>query len=103
MNPITEYNDYRIYMRDFYEERKRISYFTWREFASLAGFVSPTYLKLVCDGKTRLSKPGVEKVARAMGLEGFDYNYFRLLVKFGNAKNADERGRLFALSGAKRV
>ena len=99
MNSITEYNDYRIYMRDFYEERKRISYFTWREFASLAGFVSPTYLKLVCDGKTRLSKPGIEKVARAMGLEGFDYNYFRLLVKFGNAKNADEKGEALRALG----
>lgn len=91
MKPITEYNDYRLYMRDFYEERKRVSYFTWREFASLAGFVSPTYLKLVCDGKTRLSKPGIDKAARAMGLEGFDYTYFRLLVKFGNAKSAAEK------------
>ena len=80
MKPITEYSDYRTYMRDFYEERKRVSYFTWREFASLAGFVSPTYLKLVCDGGTRLSKPGIAKVARAMGLEGFDYTYFGLLV-----------------------
>ncbi len=91
MKPITEYNDYRLYMRDFYEERKRVSYFTWREFASLAGFVSPTYLKLVSDGKTRLSKPGIDKAARAMGLEGFDYTYFRLLVKFGNAKSAAEK------------
>ena len=31
MKPIIEYNDYRSYMRDFYEERKRVSYFTWRE------------------------------------------------------------------------
>ena len=91
MKPIIEYNDYRLYMRDFYEERKRTSYFTWREFASLAGFVSPTYLKLVCDGNTRLSKPGIAKVARAMGLEGFDYTYFGLLVKFGNAKSATEK------------
>ena len=91
MKPITEYHDYRTYMRDFYEERKRVSYFTWRKFASLAGFVSPTYLKLVCDGKTKLSKPGIEKVARAMGLEGFDYTYFGLLVKFENAKNAVEK------------
>lgn len=91
MKPIVEYRDYRLYMRDFYEERKRSSYFTWREFASLSGFVSPTYLKLVCDGKTRLSKPGVAKVARAMGLEGFDYTYFALLVKFGNAKNEVEK------------
>lgn len=91
MKPIVEYKDYRQYMREFYEERKRNSYFTWREFASLSGFVSPTYLKLVCDGKTRLSKPGVAKVARAMGLEGFDYTYFALLVKFGNAKNEVEK------------
>ena len=91
MKPIVEYRDYRQYMRDFYEERKRNSYFTWREFASLSGFVSPTYLKLVCDGKTRLSKPGVAKVARAMGLEGFDYTFFALLVKFGNAKTDGEK------------
>ena len=91
MKPIVEYRDYRQCMRDFYEERKRNSYFTWREFASLSGFVSPTYLKLVCDGKTRLSKPGVAKVARAMGLEGFDYTFFALLVKFGNAKTDGEK------------
>lgn len=59
MKQITEYNDYRAYMRDFYKERKRTSAFTWREFAKLAGFVSPTYLKPVCDDKTRLSKPGI--------------------------------------------
>ena len=52
MRPITEYQDYREYMRDFYAERKRSSYFTWRKFASLAGFTSPAYLKLVSDGKT---------------------------------------------------
>ena len=91
MKPITEYQDYRQYMRDFYAERKKCSYFTWRKFASLAGFASSAYLKLVSDGKTILSKPGISKVARAMGLEGFDYTYFALLVKFGNAKNDDEK------------
>ncbi|SHH17412.1 TIGR02147 family protein [Fibrobacter sp. UWCM] len=91
MRPITEYQDYREYMRDFYAERKRSSYFTWRKFASLAGFASPAYLKLVSDGKTSLSKPGIAKAARAMGLEGFDYTYFTLLVKFGNAKSDSEK------------
>ena len=91
MRPIVEYNDYRQYMRDFYEERKRVSFFTWRKFASLAGFVSPTYLKLVCDGKTRLSRPGIGKVARAMELRGFDFTYFGLLVKFADAKDDTEK------------
>ena len=91
MKPITEYQDYHQYIRDFYAERKRCSYFTWRKFASLAGFASSAYLKLVSDGKTTLSKPGIAKVARAMGLEGFDYTYFALLVKFGNAKSDNEK------------
>lgn len=95
MKPITEYHNYRDYMRDFYEEHKRVSAFTWREFARLAGFVSPTYLKLVCDGKTRLSKPGVPKAAKAMGLEGFEAAYFALLVKFDHAKTDKEKKDIF--------
>lgn len=95
MKPISEYHDYRRYMMDFYEERKRTSAFTWRVFAELAGFVSPSYLKLVCDGKTCLSKPGVPKVARAMGLAGFDLTYFTLLVRFGNAKTDEAKKEAF--------
>ncbi|MBR2095357.1 MAG: TIGR02147 family protein, partial [Fibrobacter sp.] len=76
MKPITEYQDYREYMRDFYEERKRSSLFSWREFSKLAGFTSPNYIQLVCEGKSRLSKTGVEKVATAMELAGSDREYF---------------------------
>lgn len=87
MEPITEYQDYRSYMRDFYEERKKTSAFTWREFSKMAGFASPSYLKLVCDGKSSLSRVGVPCVAAAMGLSGFEYDYFIQLVEFGNAKD----------------
>ena len=85
MKPITEYEDYRLYLRDFYEERKKTSVFSWREFAKLAGFSSSGYLKLVCDGKTRLSKIGAVKVAPAMGLAGFQADYFCLMVEFCDA------------------
>lgn len=86
MKPITEYQDYRCYMQDFYEERKQKSAFTWREFSRMADFSSPSYLKLVCDGKTSLSRVGVPKVAAAMGLAGFELTYFEKMVEFGNAK-----------------
>lgn len=85
MKPITEYLDYRAYMRDFYEERKRSSVFSWREFAKLAGFSSSGYLKLVCDGKTRLSRVGAVKTAAAMDLVGFYQEFFSLLVEFCDA------------------
>ena len=96
MKPITEYEDYRAYLRDFYEERKRTSAFSWREFAKLAGFSSSGYLKLGCDGKTRLSRVGAVKVAPAMGLAGFQAEYFCLMVEFCDAP--DDKVRMNAYS-----
>jgi uncharacterized protein (TIGR02147 family) len=95
MKPITEYVDYRRYMQDFYDERKRTSAFTWREFARLAGFVSPTYLKLVCEGKTRLKNDGVERTALAMRLVGYEVDYFRMMVKYAHAKTDYERKKAY--------
>lgn len=96
MKSITEYQDYRCFMQDFYDERKRTSSFTWREYARLAGFTSPTYLKLVCEGKSNLSDVGVERVASAMSLGGFELVYFRHLVQFNQAKNDEAKKSAFA-------
>lgn len=95
MKPVTEYQDYRCYMQDFYDERKQSCSFTWREYARLAGFTSPTYLKLVCEGKSSLSELGVEKVASAMNLGGFELVYFRYLVRFNQAKDDETKKRAF--------
>ena len=95
MKPITEYQDYREYMRDFYEERKRSSLFSWREFSKLARFSSPNYIQLVCEGKSRLSKNGVEKVADAMGLAGADRDYFVAMERFGDAKSDSKKIQAF--------
>lgn len=86
MKSIIEYKDYRQYMQDFYDERKAHSAFSWREFSKLSGFASPTYLKLVCEGKSSLSKVKMMQVAKAMTLAGFESDYFAQLVIFGNAR-----------------
>ena len=86
MKPIIEYTDFRRFMRDFYEERKRCSAFSWREFSKIAGFSSPSYMKVVCDGNSKLSRIGVERTGAAMGLAGFEMDYFRAMVKFGQAE-----------------
>lgn len=91
MKPVTEYEDYRIYMQDYYNERKKLSSFSWREFTRASGFTSPTYLKLVCEGKTRLSPQGAEKVGMAMELAGFELEYFKSMVTYCHAKNDQER------------
>ena len=89
MKPIVEYQDYHVYLRNYYEERKRTSAFSWREFAKIAGFVSPSYLKMVCEGETNLSKVAMGRVAAAIGLVGHEVTYFEAMVQFGNAKTDD--------------
>ena len=94
MKPIVEYQDYHAFLSDYYEERKRTSAFSWREFAKIAGFVSPSYLKDVCSGKTNLSKVTMGRVAAAIGLVGHEAEYFEAMVQFGNAKT-DETKKKF--------
>ena len=107
MKSVIEYKDYREYVLEYYRERKRTSAFTWREFAKIAGFASGSYLKLVCDGKTRLREEGAKKTALAMGLLGFEFDYFVLMVRYENAKTDRDKKKCFeemeALSSAHHV
>ena len=91
MKPIVEYSDFRQYMLDYYEERKRRSVFSWREFSKIAGFTSSSYMKVVCDGKSKLSRIGVERTGAAMGLVGFEMEYFRAMVEFGQAATEEKK------------
>lgn len=95
MKRVMEYQNFRIYVRDFYTERKLASGFTWRDFAKLAGYSSPVFLKLVCDGKANLSEVGIERVANAMGLVGADLQYFRALVNFNQEKDSAKKKEFF--------
>ena len=95
MKPITDYIDYRKFMLDFYEDKKAHSVFSWREFSNLAGFSSCSYMKVVCDGKSNLSKVGVERVAQVMGLAGFEVDYFRAMVAFDQSKSDEKKNAAF--------
>jgi len=86
MKDIVEYTDYRKYIQDYYDERKRSSVFSWQEFARKAGFSSAVFLKYVCEGKKNLSVGAAGSVANAMGLAGFEQTYFVLMVSYAHAK-----------------
>jgi uncharacterized protein (TIGR02147 family) len=87
MKEIVEYTDYRKYIQDYYDERKRCSAFSWQEFARNAGFSSAVFLKYVCEGKKNLSVGSAGSVANAMGLVGFEQTYFILMVSYAHAKS----------------
>jgi uncharacterized protein (TIGR02147 family) len=91
MKEIVEYTDYRKYIRDYYEERKRSSVFSWQKFAQDAGFSSAVFLKYVCEGKKNLSIGSAGSVANAMGLVGFEQTYFVLMVSYAHAKSDESK------------
>jgi len=107
MKEIIEYTDYRKYIQDYYDERKRCSAFTWRDFARAAGFSSAVFLKYVCEGKKNLSLGAAGSVANAMGLAGFENTYFVLMVSYAHAKGDAAKRAAFeercALAHAHRV
>ncbi|MBR4008648.1 TIGR02147 family protein, partial [Fibrobacter sp.] len=82
MKPISDYKDYRLYIRDFYEERKMMTGLSWRGFNKMAGYSSTRFLKLVCDGKSKLSGVGAARVASAMGLSKIQTSYFLAMVTY---------------------
>lgn len=107
MKEIVEYTDYRKYIQDYYDEHKRSSGFTWREFARAAGFSSAVFLKYVCEGKKNLSLGAAGSVANAMGLAGFENTYFVLMVSYAHARGDAAKRTAFeercALARAHRV
>ena len=106
MKPVTEYMDYREYIRDYYTERKAFG-FSWNAFASSAGFSSPVFLQYVCEAKKNLSEKTASQVASAMGLVGYEVDFFKLLVAYGNAKDDKSKkavlGRISAFAETHRV
>lgn len=95
MKDILDYTDYRLYIADYYADRKARSAFTWQEFANAAGFTSPVYLKYVSEGRFNLSEDAAVRVAQAMDLAGFEPEYFCEMVKFDHAKNDAEKKAAF--------
>ena len=91
MKSVLEYKDYHLFMQDYYDERKRLGAFSWREFCKSAGFTSPNFLKLVCMGQSKLSKVKIDDVAKAMDLVGYEADYFRAMVAFCNADKDDAK------------
>ena len=98
--------DYREYIRDYYTERKTFG-FSWNAFASSAGFSSPVFLQYVCEAKKNLSKKTASQVASAMGLVGYEVDFFELLVAYGNAKDDKSKkavlGRISVFAETHRV
>ena len=88
---VFRYTDFQLYLREFYEQRKRIdSTYSFKRFSDLAGLNSPNYLKLVMDGERVLTVPNTHRFAKALGLSFSETSYFESLVHFKQAETKSE-------------
>jgi uncharacterized protein (TIGR02147 family) len=103
MRPISEYTDYRQFLKDFYEDtRKSNLSYSFELFSRKAGISSKGFLHNVIQGKRNLSKSHVFGIAQAIKLNKSETEYFENLVAFNQAKNAGEKAVFFdRLSGIK--
>ena len=95
MKDVLEYMEYRQYIADYYADKKAKSAFSWKEFAELAGFTSPVYLKYVSEKKFNLSDTAAVHVAEAMHLSGQRLEYFREMVRYDHAKTDESKKGAF--------
>jgi uncharacterized protein (TIGR02147 family) len=89
---ITQYLDYRAYLRDWHMEAKaHCKNYSFRFFSLKAGFKAPNFLQLVMEGKRNLSEEGIKKFATGLNLNKREREYFYNLVLFNQAEIHKEK------------
>ncbi len=92
MKPIFSYLDYRTFVREFYLEWKaKDEKYSYRYWASRAGFASPNFIKLIIDGKRNLSASGSAQLAKAFALNLSEKKFFMDLVELNQCQGAEAR------------
>ncbi|MBW8888665.1 MAG: TIGR02147 family protein [Fibrobacteres bacterium] len=92
MKPLTAYTDYRAYLRDVVDDRKKKGLpCSNRWFALRAGMQSTSWLTSLLQGRKGLSQASADKLSKALGHTGLQSRYFLALVEFNQAKGAGDR------------
>lgn len=93
---IFEYDDYRIFLKDFFNAKKREKpSFSQRYFAKKVGFNAHNFCSLVIKGKRNLSIESIQKIIKGLGLFGKVGTYFENLVYLNQAKTLADKEYYF--------
>jgi uncharacterized protein (TIGR02147 family) len=104
MQRIEFYDDFKIYLNDFYEDqKKRFPHFSYRYFGGKAGLKSPSHFMEIIRGKRKLTSKMLDSFIKGLGLTESDARYFTTLVNFNQSKNSTEKQQLLEqMRGLKR-
>ncbi len=92
---IFHYSDFRHYIRDRLAEMKKLRRgFTARHIAERAGFGSPSFLKMIMDGKRKLTDHNTEKLCDILEIHDKERAYFTTLSSFNQEVDPNHKHEL---------
>jgi uncharacterized protein (TIGR02147 family) len=92
MPDIFQYTDYRLFLRDYFEQSKRNNpVFSHQYFARRAGIKSSGFMLHVIKGQRNLTIAVLHKVAHAIGMDASQTGFFELLVHFNQAREQRDK------------
>jgi uncharacterized protein (TIGR02147 family) len=93
---IFEYQNYRTYLRDYYNDQKAAKkYFSYRYFSKKAGINASAFLYYVIENKRNLTKNSILKISQAIGHNHEEAQYFENLVFFNQASTITEKTKFY--------
>ncbi|HUI94036.1 MAG TPA: TIGR02147 family protein [Chitinivibrionales bacterium] len=94
---IYEYTDYRLYLKDVFNEHKQLNHtFSHRFAAFKLGLSTSNFLWLVMQGKRNLNQTLCLKLCDLFKLSPKESDYFENMVNFTQAKTHREKDRYFS-------
>lgn len=92
MPSITDYQQYREFLREYYlDQKRRKTGLTYATFSRRAGIKSPNFLKLVIEGEKNLTSENALRFARALALKSEEADYFEALVSLNQSSDPLQR------------
>ena len=94
MPDIFAYNDFRAFLRDWFEWKKGMNHrFSYRVLGEKVGFRSPGFFSQILQGKSNMSLEMVHRFADCIGLDRREAEFFEALVLRDQAKTLVEEKR----------
>lgn len=93
--PIFDYNNYRDFLRDYYQHRKEVEGYTHRDFARDTDMNSTAWLLHLIRGTKNLTTESALRIAKGIGLNRTETEYFENIVAFTQAQTPSAKDVYF--------
>jgi len=95
MKDIFHYSSYRKFLKDYYEEKKSLEKYTYRDFSTAIGMNSSSWLMHLIRGTKNLSQDTTQRIAAALNFNKRETEYFGLLVHFTQAHDTETKNDFY--------